>query len=58
MRQTLLPIAATAHAAKNYGAVAAENPEGQPAMEKLVSCEGTSSFVFGTMFHNLPDIEG
>ena len=34
-----------------------ETPEGQEAMEELVSCEGTSSFVFETMFNNLPDIE-
>ena len=49
---------ARAHAAQNYGAFAAENPEGQEAMEELVSCEGTSSFVFETMFNNLPDTEG
>ena len=49
---------ARAHAAQNYGAFAAENPEGQEAMDELVSCEGTSSFVFETMFNNLPDTEG
>jgi hypothetical protein len=48
---------ARAHAAKNFGAFAAENPEGQKAMQELVSCEGGSSFVFETMFNNLPDTE-
>ena len=49
---------ARAHAAQNYGVFAAENPEGQEAMDELVSCEGTSSVVFETIFNNLPDTEG
>ena len=43
---------------QHYGAFAAEKREGEEAMEELVSCEGTSSFVFETMFSNLPDTEG
>ena len=42
------------HAAQNYGAFVAENPEVQESMDKLVSCGGTRSFVFETMFNNMP----
>ena len=48
---------ARAHAAQNYGAFIAENPDVQESMDKLVSCEGTRSFVFETMFNNLPVTE-
>lgn len=48
---------ARAHAAQNYGAFVAQNPEVQESMDKLVSCEGTRSFVFETMFNNLPPTE-
>ena len=48
---------ARAHAAQNYGAFVAENPDVQESMDALISCEGTSSFVFETMFNNLPATE-
>jgi hypothetical protein len=48
---------ARAHAAQNYGAFVAQNPEVQESMDKLVSCEGTRSFVFEAMFNNLPPTE-
>lgn len=44
---------ARAHAAQNYGAFVAENPDVQESMDKLVSCEGKRSLVFETMFNNL-----
>jgi hypothetical protein len=48
---------ARAHAAQNYGAFVAENPDIQESMDALVSCEGTRSFVFETMFNNLPETD-
>ena len=48
---------ARAHAAQNYGAFVAENPDVQESMDALVSCEGTRSFVFETMFNNLPETD-
>ena len=49
---------ARAHAAQNYGAHVDEYHGGEEGMEELISCEGFSSFVFETMFNNLPDTEG
>ena len=45
---------ARAHAAQNYGAFVAENPDVQESMDALVSCEGSRAFVFETVFNNLP----